>query len=70
MSGIRVGSLVVFREPNPDELDKDGKQVPMKVIELNGDRALVEALVALPVRPQSVHPVADLVLADFQTLMS
>jgi hypothetical protein len=52
---IQLGSVVVFREPFPDELDKDGNQIPMRVVELNGDRARLEAIVDMYIRPQSVH---------------
>ena len=60
---IRPGVIVVFRDPNPDELDKDGNQIPMMVVEVNGDRARLQALLDLPIQPQSVYLVSDLKVA-------
>ena len=63
-SEIRPGSIVVFRHPNPDELDHEGKQVRMKVLEVNGDRAKVEALVDMAIRPCYVHSLAELTFPE------
>lgn len=61
---IQPGSIVIFRQPNPDELDGDGKQIPMKVLEVNGQRATVEALVDLAIRPRYVHLLEELITAE------
>ena len=61
---IRSGPIVIFREPFPDELDKDGNQIPMRVLEVNGDRARLEAIVDMHIRPQSVHLVKELKLVE------
>jgi hypothetical protein len=61
---IRPGSIVIFREPLPDELDQDGNQIPMRVLEVNGDRARLEAILDMYIRPQSVHLVKDLKLVE------
>jgi hypothetical protein len=61
---IQPGSVVIFREPYPDELDKDGKQIPMRVLEVNGDRARLEAILDMAIRPQCVHLLSELMLAD------
>jgi hypothetical protein len=59
-SEIQPGSIVVFRQPNPDELDENGRQIPMRVLEVNGDRAKVEALVDMAIKPTYVHSLDEL----------
>ena len=61
---IRPGSKVVFCDPQPDELDADGKQIPMRVLEVNGDRLLLQSLVDMNIKPTSVHPLVDVKLAE------
>lgn len=58
---ILLGSTVIFREPNADELDKNGKQIPMKVIEVNGDRVKVEAIVEMTIRPSYILLLSELI---------
>ena len=61
---IQPGSIVLFREPFPDELDAEGQQIPMKVLEVNGDRCRLEAIVDMAIRPQCVHLLKDLMLTE------
>jgi hypothetical protein len=63
-SEIQSGSIVIFRRPNPDELDRDGKQIPMKVLEVNGERVKVEAIVNMEIRPCYVHLLSELKLDE------
>lgn len=60
---MNPGETVVFIDPNLDELRSDGTQVPMRILEIRGDRALVESLVDLPIRPTAVYPLSALKLA-------
>jgi hypothetical protein len=39
---ITKGDMVEFHTPDKSELGKDGKQIPMKILEDNGDRVLAE----------------------------
>lgn len=60
MKTITVSSLVVFINPFPDEIG-----LVMKVLEVNGDRLLVESLVNQPINPTSVILAADVEIQDF-----
>lgn len=59
---FKVGHSVEFHHPHPDEIDKEtGKQVPMTILEMRGDRALVRHEVpSMRVKPTSVVNVSDL----------
>ena len=57
---IQPGSIVIFREPFPDELDAEGQQIPMRVLEVNGDRCRLEAIVDMAIRPQCIQLLKDL----------
>jgi hypothetical protein len=61
---IEPGTIVVYRNPMPDELGADGKSVQMKVLEVNGDRAKVEAIVNMTIRPTYIHLLTELKPTD------
>jgi hypothetical protein len=55
---IKKGSIVKFKDPESE----DEKKLRMKVLEDNGDRVLVEALVDMTIKPTYVYLKKDLVL--------
>jgi hypothetical protein len=58
---VKVGDTVEFAHPGPDEVGKDGKQIPMKVLEDRGDRILVEDQISgFNIKPTHVVSKADL----------
>ena len=58
-NAIKVDDIVEFKHPLADEVGKDGKQIPMQVLEINGDRALVKAHTS-GIQPTKVVPLAAL----------
>ena len=57
--GIETGSKVKFET----ELQKGENSFEMTVIEINGDRCLIETDLGLPFNPQSVVLIKDLIIA-------
>ncbi len=56
---MKEGDMVKFREP----MEPGEERLVMRVIEMRGDRVLVECLVdGMMLLPQSVYSVADLVV--------
>ena len=56
---LKVGALAAWRDPRAEEGEEDDL---MRIVELNGDRALVEHhLPGLPIKPTRVVLVRDLV---------
>ncbi len=58
-----VGMLVKFKRPFAEELDANGQQVPMRVLEINGDRCIVEFQNGMAIKPTSSQRLDDLVPA-------
>lgn len=57
---IKVNSFVVFRDPNPDEVF-NGNPLRFIVIELNGDRCIIEPVTSsLYYKPSTLALVSDL----------
>ncbi len=57
---MNIGDTVRFR----DGLYKDEKDVVYRVIEINGDRAIIEFVCDLPFPPQSVAVTSELQLVN------
>lgn len=57
--GIKTGSKVKFET----ELQKGENNFEMTVIEMNGDRCLIETNLNIPFNPQNVVLVKDLTIA-------
>lgn len=51
---VQVNDVVEFVNPQPDEIMPNGLSVRMRVLEVNGDRVLVEFDVPMGVKPTSV----------------
>ena len=59
---MKTGDLVKFKEA----MEPGEERLVMRVIEMRGDRVLVECLVeGLHILPTSVYPVADLVVIRY-----
>jgi len=54
---MKAGDQVKFKAPFPDEVG-----LKFIVLEMRGDRALIEAQVPMTFKPTEVQPVADLEL--------
>ena len=60
LNALKKDDVVEFAKPMPDELDKAGKSVRMKILEDRGDRVLVEDQVGMEIKPTRVVAKADL----------
>ncbi len=56
---LNVNDTVEFAEPMADEVG-----VTFTIVEMNGDRCVIEANVDMPIKPQTVAMVADLKAAQ------
>ena len=57
---LEVGQTLMFREPLTDD-EREEREERCIVLELRGDRVLVEFICAMSIKPASVYLVADLV---------
>lgn len=58
---MKNGDTVQFKQPYSDEIG-----LQMRVLEMRGDRVLVEAQVDMFLKPTSVHLVAELEMLPLQ----
>lgn len=60
---MKANDIVTFKNPIAEDFDKNGKLVSFKVIEMRGERVLVESLNdTYAIKPTCVYLVADLVV--------
>jgi hypothetical protein len=58
---IKLNSIVVYRNPNPDEI-WNGSPLRFVVVEMNGDRCFIEPVTsALYILPRALAMVAELI---------